>query len=132
MGLFQQIFTWWNGASLGTNIFTATSGQLVGQDEDGNKYYEDKSATAGRPKRRWVVFKGLAEASKVSPDWHGWLHHTFDEPPTSQPFKVKSWEKAHVPNLSGTPYAYRPSGSLYVGSGQRPHATGDYEAWKPE
>jgi len=33
--------------------------------------------------------------------------------------------------MTGTPYAYRPKGSLYA-SGQRPKATGDYEAWTPD
>lgn len=33
-------------------------------------------------------------------------------------------------DLSGTPQAYRPDGSLWE-SGRRPPATGDYEAWKP-
>jgi len=130
MGVFQQIFTWWNGATLGTNLYTSAKGVLVGADNAGNKYYEEKQAQ-GPQKRRWVVYKGLAEASKVPPDWHGWLHHTFDEPPTSAPFKVKAWEKPHQPNLSGTPFAPRPPGSLYRG-GERPHATGDYEAWQPK
>lgn len=133
MGLFGQIFAWWDGATFGTNAFTALRGRLVGRDEFGSRYYEDKKSGAlhGRESRRWVVYKGLSEASKVPPDWHGWLHHTFDAPPTSAPFKVKAWEKQHVPNLSGTPYAVRPPGSLWS-SGERPHATGDYEPWKPD
>ena len=44
---------------------------------------------------------------------------------------VKPWEKPHVPNMTGTPYAYRPKGSLYA-EGKRPKATGDYEAWTPD
>ena len=36
-----------------------------------------------------------------------------------------------MPNLSGTPGAYRPRGSL-AALGERPAATGDYEAWEPE
>lgn len=131
MGLFRQLFTWWNGATMGTHIFTAWRGHFVGEDEMGNRYYEEKQAAGGRPKRRWVIYKGAAEASKVSPDWHGWLHHTFDAPPTVEPFVVKAWEKPHVPNLSGTPFAWRPQGSL-ARTGHRPKATGDYEAWSPD
>jgi NADH:ubiquinone oxidoreductase subunit len=67
----------------------------------------------------------------VSSDWHGWLHHTFEAPPTALPFKVKAWEKPHVPNLSGTPFAWRPPGSLWRG-GRRPKATGDYQPWVPD
>lgn len=131
MGVFQALFTWWNGANVGTQAFTAWRGAEVGRDAAGNRYFEERRAPAGRAKRRWVVYKGLAEASKVSADWHGWLHRTFDAPPTSQPFEVKAWEKPHVPNLTGTPFAWRPPGSLWRG-GRRPKATGDYEAWVPD
>jgi NADH:ubiquinone oxidoreductase subunit len=131
MSLFQALFTWWNGATLGTHLFTAWRGQLVGADGDGNRYFEERVAAGGRAKRRWVLYKGLAEASKVSADWHGWLHHTFEAPPTAEPFKLKAWEKPHVPNLSGTPYAYRPPGSLWR-SGPRAKGTGDYQPWTPE
>nr|WP_222934536.1 NADH:ubiquinone oxidoreductase subunit NDUFA12 [Caulobacter sp. 17J80-11] len=129
----DKIFTWWNGATLGTLFTVKRRGVFVGQDEFGNRYYEAKDAKCsydGR-KRRWVLFNGYAEASKVSPDWHGWLHYTFAEPPTRAPLPRRRWEKEHLPNLSGTPYAYRPKGSLARG-GKRAAATGDYEAWKPE
>ena len=132
--MFSKIFTWWNGATIGTLFTFAKHGRLVGTDEQGNRYYEAKtdkgSYDVGR-KRRWVIYEGYAEASKVSPDWHGWLHYTFDEPPTVEPLLRRKWEKDHLPNMSGTPYAWRPQGSLSRG-GERPAATGDYEAWKPE
>jgi NADH:ubiquinone oxidoreductase subunit len=131
MGLFQALFTWWNGATMGTRLFTAWRGRLLGEDAEGNCYFEERRAAPGRAKRRWVVYKGLAEASKVPADWHGWLHHTFEAPPTAEPFKVKAWEKPHVPNLSGTPFAWRPPGSLWHG-GRRPKATGDYQPWTPD
>ena len=72
-----------------------------------------------------------AMASRVPPDWHGWLHHTYAEPPTRAPLKARSFEKPHQPNLTGTDGAYRPDGSLAKG-GIRPPATGDYQAWKPD
>jgi NADH:ubiquinone oxidoreductase subunit len=78
-----------------------------------------------------VVYNGYAEASKVTPDWHGWLHYTFDEPPTETPLPRRRWEKDHLPNMTGTPLAWHPQGSL-LADGVRPAATGDYEAWKPE
>ena len=131
MGLFSEIFVWWRGQTMGTRLFTLRKGVFVGEDEQGNKYYEEKKPRYNGIKRRWVIYNGEAEASRVPPDWHGWLHYTFDEPPTVAPFKIKEWEKEHVPNQTGTPNAYRPSGSLYR-SGQRPEATGDYEAWQPK
>ena len=43
----------------------------------------------------------------------------------------QSWEKDHHPNLTGTVYAYRPTGSLALHE-KRQAATGDYEAWSPD
>ena len=126
MSLIRFLFGWWHNATLGTLWTTWTSGSLVGADDCGNRYYRSKTGN-----RRWVIYSGLVEASRVPADWHGWLHHTFAEPPTAAPFKTKPWEKAHRPNLTGTADAYRPDGSLLAG-GQRPRATGDYQAWKPE
>lgn len=130
--VLDKIFTWWNGATIGTLFTIAKRADLVGSDELGNRYYQsrDNKSYDGR-KRRWVVYNGYAEASKVSPDWHGWLHYTFEEPPTEAPLPRRRWEKDHQPNLTGTPLAWRPPGSL-AAEGVRPAATGDYEAWKPE
>ncbi len=49
----------------------------------------------------------------------------------SQPLKARSWELEHQPNMTGTDGAYHPPGSL-AAKGERPPATGDYQAWKPE
>ena len=78
---------------------------------------------------RWVIYNGEAEASRVSPDWHGWLHHTWDEPPTKAPLKHKAWEKPHQENLTGTALAYAPDGSIRR---PVPKSRADYEAWQPE
>jgi NADH:ubiquinone oxidoreductase subunit len=126
MGLVRLIFTWWNGATIGTRLMTWLYGRSVGEDKFGNRYYQSGSGL-----RRWVIYKGSVEASRVPPDWHGWLHHTFREPPTVQPFPIKAWEKDHIPNMTGTLGARRPQGSL-ASKGERPPATGDYEPWKPE
>ena len=58
-----------------------------------------------------MIYNGYAEASKIPPSWHGWMHHTVDVPPTEEDYKPREWEKPHLPNLTGTPRAYRPAGS---------------------
>jgi len=126
MSLLSEIFTWWNGQTIGTRIWTARRGVKVGEDEAGNAYYRSRDG-----KRRWVIYAGEAEASRVPPDWHGWLHHTYDAPPTEKPLKRQPWEKGHLPNLTGTAGAYHPPGSVLTPE-SRPEAAGDYEAWKPE
>jgi NADH:ubiquinone oxidoreductase subunit len=125
MSFLRMIFVWWRGATLGTLLTTWMYGEAVGTDGFGNRYYQSKAG------RRWVLYNGTVEASRVPPDWHGWLHHTFADPPTATKLPAKSWERDHQPNLSGTPRAYHPQGSL-AGEGTRPAATGDYQAWKPE
>lgn len=126
----KRLFAWWDGATLGTLFTIFKHGIKVGEDDFGNVYYEEKKPGIYNQKRRWVVYKGYADASRVPTEWHGWLHHTFDNPPTVSPLARKAWEKDHQPNLTGTIYAWHPQGSL-AKSGQRPHATGDYEAWTP-
>ncbi len=132
LNLLAKIFTWWNGATIGTLFTIAKRGELVGTDEFGNRYYQSRDTTSydGR-KRRWVIYDGYAEATKVAPDWHGWLRYTFDEPPSEDGMARRSWERPHLPNLTGTPMAWRPKGSL-AAEGRRPAATGDYQAWTPE
>ncbi len=82
-------------------FFTLFRGEKVGQDSFGNIYY--KTRRFWKKERRWVIYKGLTEASKVPPEWFGWLHFTNDAPLFSKPHP---WVKAHTPNLSGTKSAY--------------------------
>ena len=79
-----------------------------------------------------MIFSGEAEASQVSPDWHGWLHHTFEEPP----------EEGHLPRqaVGARPpaehdrHARRPTirRAASLLPTERARADGDYEAWRPE
>ncbi len=126
MSVINRIFTWWNGCTVGTLLHTRRHGERVGEDEAGNVFYRSRDG-----KRRWVLFNGEAEASRVSPDWHGWLHHTYDAPPTEAPLLAKPWEKPHAPNLTGTAAAYAPPGSV-LSPARRPRTGGDYQAWSPE
>lgn len=126
MSFLKMLFIWWRDATLGTLWTTWRHGRPVGTDKFGNRYYRDSTG-----KRRWVLYNGTVEASRVPADWHGWLHHTVKDPPTVNPVPARAWERDHMPNLSGTPGAYRPRGSL-AALGERPAATGDYEAWEPE
>src|SRR6516164_362577 len=50
---------------LGTWLFTKMRGELVGTDAEGNRYYQDKRQIAGRRRKRWVMYNGVAEASRV-------------------------------------------------------------------
>lgn len=124
MSFLKRLLTWWNSQTIGTQIFTARKGQKVGEDSQGNIYYQTADS-----KRRWVIYNGEMQASRVSPDWHGWLHFTWDQPPSAVPLAHKAWEKPHLENLTGTTAAYAPTGSIRAAA---PVARADYEAWAPK
>lgn len=128
---FKRLFAWWDGATLGTLWQIFRKGVKVGEDEYGNTYYEQKGDGYDGRKRRWVTYKGYADASRIPPEWHGWLHHIYDTPPSEQDLPRQKWEKDHVPNMTGTVYAYKPKGSLDR-PGKRERVLGDYEAWSPD
>ena len=112
-------------------VFTKRNGVLVGTDRYGNTYYRMKTTAPGQRERRWVMYVGEPEATKVPPEWHGWLHHTYDAPIAETSPLVKPWVKPHQANATGTLQAYRPPGHMLEG-GRRARATGDYQAWTPE
>ena len=115
-------------AGFGTMLFTMAKGQLVGQDPEGNRYYTERNPVKGRRARRWVMFKGEIEASRIAPEWHAWLHYTADAPLTGT--TRQTWQKNHQPNHTGTDQAYLPPGHDRKG-GKRAKAVGDYQAWTP-
>jgi NADH:ubiquinone oxidoreductase subunit len=58
--------------SIGTKLFTWRSGEFVGADDAGNKYYCEKKPRNPARQKRWVIFPDGAgvEASAVPPEWH--------------------------------------------------------------
>lgn len=115
--------------TLGTRLFTLLRGRLVGTDSFGNRYYRQPRSYGPRRERRWVIYRGEAEASAVPPEWNAWLHHTVERPPAGETPK-RPWQKPHLPNLTGTGEAYLPPGHSSRG-GRRAKGTGDYEPWVP-
>ena len=119
-------------SQIGTLLQTCLFGVEVGRDRFGNRYFRQR----GKPRapyggkvlqKRWVLYAGEPEPTKVPPEWHSWLHYTTDAPlPETD---RKSWQKPHQTNQTGTPEAWMPP--ALKGEG-RPKATGDYEAWIPE
>ena len=65
----KEILTWWNRQTLGTRLHTIFFGKLVGEDSFGNKYYENK-----KRKKRWVIYNGEIEATKIPVEWYSWIH----------------------------------------------------------
>lgn len=131
MGFFGKLFTWWDGATVGTLIDSWRHGEQVGTDAQGNRYFRARKKGSDGRERRWVIYNGANDASRVPPEWHGWLHGSFDSVPESNLPPARIWEADYTPNATGTAAAYRPQGALERG-GRRARATGDYESWSPD
>lgn len=122
--LVRRLSQW--GTLLSVKLF----GTAVGEDAYGNRYFQERKAPLSGRARRWVLYAGEPEASKVPPEWHGWLHHRSDAPLAEDSDLHRAWQKTHQANLTGSPYTYLPPGHTLAG-GVRAKATGDYEAWTP-
>ena len=120
INFLKQIFTWWHKQTLGTFIYTLFTGKLIGRDQFGNKYYSNSKG------RRWVIYKNNIESSKIPPDWHSWIHFLKNTKPSKDSNKFK-WQKKHEENLTGTPRAYKPEGSL---TAKNKNNMKKYESWK--
>jgi NADH:ubiquinone oxidoreductase subunit len=131
MGIFKELFCWWSGNSLGMRwTLSRSKAEQVGKDGFGNTYWRAPETMKGYGERRYVIYGGEADTSTIPPEWHAWIHHVVDTPPSASDPAPREWQKPHRPNMTGSADAYRPSGST-LADGQRPKATGDYEAWTP-
>lgn len=127
MGLFANAFTWWNGASWSTSLFSRRNGEEAGRDEAGNIYFVHRKD----PARRWVIYSGANDSSRVPPGWNAWLRGTIDDVPDKALPPRRAFEQPPEANLTGSDQAWRPAGSIRAG-GKRAAATGDYSAWTPD
>jgi NADH:ubiquinone oxidoreductase subunit len=126
MGFFKNLFTWWDGATFGTALFSWRNGRQLGEDALGNRYFEDKHG-----RRRWVMYAGSNDVSRVPPEWYAWLTRQIDDVPDKALPPPPKFLRTATPNLTGTADAYLPAGALERG-GRRQAASGDYQPWTPD
>ncbi|MEZ5914054.1 MAG: NADH-ubiquinone oxidoreductase subunit NDUFA12 family protein [Parvularculaceae bacterium] len=103
--------------------------RLVGKDEQGNRYYEEKSPSGPEGGKRWVVYHGVADASRVPPDWHGWIHH-IRRTADGRAVEAARVQKDHLPGHDRYAARLSPAGSLSRAGGPAPLR--DYETWSPD
>ena len=115
--ILKKIFTWWNQDTFGTRIKTILTGKFVGKDSFGNKYYENKKG------KRWVIYNGEIDASKIPVEWYSWIHFTQNKIEKKHEFQKYKWQKPHKPNLTGTDSAYYPNNNKNVNEKK-------YKSWK--
>ena len=80
MGINLNPLTWWTGATWGTWFYGLRDKARSARMRMGNVYYEGGRDTAGNP-RRWVIYQGSNDASRVPPEWFSWLHHQVAQVP---------------------------------------------------
>ena len=101
--LLKKIFIWWNQDTFGTRLQTIFFGKLVGSDNLGNKYYENKNG------KRWIIYANSIDASKIPVEWYSWIHFTSNKIEKNHDLKKYEWQKPHQHNLTGTDSAYYPN-----------------------
>jgi len=106
-------------------ILIALKGRFIGKDDYGNQYYEERFLFIKplRRPRRWVLYSGEVEASKVPAEWYGWLHYTLESPLQKPQY---AWLHPHQANKTGTDEAYHP-----IKKGRKDKTDKGYEPWQP-
>tara|TARA_B100001057_G_scaffold437649_1_gene469604 strand:- start:298 stop:651 length:354 start_codon:yes stop_codon:yes gene_type:complete len=105
-------------------IYSNFFAKKMGSDEYGNIYYSksSKSVVNNFRERRWVIYKGEVEASKVPQEWNAWLHHSVNNIPDKRSRKPK-WIKKHIVNKP------RNINEVIL---ENKYQKKSYEIWKPD
>ena len=136
MGILMKIFTWWDGATIGTHLWASRAkGEHVGTDFAGNKYYRSKGKAGANTgsytqrEKRWVIYNGANDASRVPAEWHGWLHNSYDAIPESHlpPPRIVVVGAVHISQALAPMAAWCPTRSMATSSTMPP-----FKAYKPK
>tara|TARA_B100000700_G_scaffold305619_1_gene379840 strand:+ start:451 stop:804 length:354 start_codon:yes stop_codon:yes gene_type:complete len=116
--------------SIGTSLYTFLFGYYVGSDDFKNRYYCNNKNFEDINAKRWVIFYGEIEATKIPPHWHGWLHKNIEKPPLNYKHKY-IWQKNHEKNTTGTNEAYFPNSHPLSQNYDNEAVKKEYETWSP-
>ena len=103
------------------NFFIRVFAKKIGQDKFGNRYFETAKQGYLNRTKRYVIYQGKTEASKVPPMWHAWLHHSIDTLPNEECKLI--WQESYTPNLTGT--------KLARGVSTKHEVQLEYDKWQP-
>lgn len=100
-------------------LYTHFLGQKVGTDAFGNQYFQHK-----HPKntKKWVVYNGINDPSKIPVNWYMWLHSNIKDEPKEN---LSSWQ----PNVTQTPFAFKGTNSI---ENIEPNRSNNYSKWVPK
>ena len=96
----------------------------VGEDKFGNKYFIGNAKNYLGHKKRYVIYNGIEDGSKVPAVWHAWLHYLSAELPSGTDQDNYEWQIDHIQNLTGSKMRYDPSKSDNI-------KLESYSRWKP-
>ena len=94
--------------NLGTIIYTWLKGNFVGEDNMGNKYYTNSKNSSSINAKRWVIYNGEIEASKIPNEWYSWMHFINNNIENTHQIKKYEWQKEHLSNQTGSENSYHP------------------------
>lgn len=106
------------------------SGKKVGKDKFGNVFYESKNLSRYfRRSTRWVIYNGIPEPTKISSEWHSWLHHQKNSLPSKNQQSIMCTKERGL-NLTGSKFSYCPLNS-YIEDRRNTEKLATYIKWKP-
>ena len=111
-------------------LYTIFRGNLVGKDQDGNKYYTSDISHGIKKEKRWVLYKNEDDPTSIEPMWHSWLQHVVKNVPNLKTKKNFYWQKKISPNQTGTEKAYFPPGHT-LNRERKIKKIKNYESWMP-
>ena len=125
MYFLKRLVTWWNSQTLGTQLFTWRRGEKVGEDAQGNVYYQTRGrrAALGDLQRRDGSLARGARLARLA------AFHLGSAADHGAACRTRPGKSRISQNLTGTTAAYAPPGSIRRSD---PVARRDYEAWQPE
>ena len=100
-------------------------------DEIGNLYYSNNVNYNDLNAKRWVIFNGEIEASKIPPHWHAWLHKSIDIPPLNYSNINIHGKKIMKKMLTGTDKTLIIQILILYQKTINLMHTSDYETWNP-
>lgn len=103
-----------------SKLIIKLTSKKVGQDMYGNTYYLSKKTDDMGRNKRYVIYNGIIETSKIPPVYHAWIHYMIDDIQAKD--NLHAWQSEHLPNLTGT------SNSHLM---ERGKVSSDYQPWQP-
>ena len=76
--------------------------------------------------KRWVIYSGEIDASKIPVEWYSWMHFTPNRIEKKHDLEKYDWQKSHQSNLTGTKKAYYPNKNKVNAINKK------YKSWKSE